>query len=93
MKRFWHKVKNYSHKNPYIVYGWIVVFTTYLVKRFPDLPNELIIMTLLSLFGIGKKIQSIEDNKTLQALEEEPTEENRKKYGKAPRQSFRSTRG
>jgi hypothetical protein len=68
LKKIWLAIKKYAHKNPAIAYGWLVVISTYIVKKFPDLPNELIAVSLLSLLGLGKRIQSIENEKTKEAL-------------------------
>ena len=72
----WYTIKKYAHKNPAIAYGWLVVISTYIVKQFPSLPNELIAVSLLSLLGLGKRVQSIEDGKTEEALYTNPPKEN-----------------
>jgi len=66
------KIKKALHKNPTIVYGWASVGATYVVKRYPDIPNELIILTLLSFLGLSHQVQRIEDKKTEEALYTEP---------------------
>lgn len=82
MKNLLKKIKKALHNNPTIVYGWASVGATYLVKKYPDIPNELIILTLLSFLGLSHKVQRIEDKKTEQALYTNPTKENN---GKTPR--------
>jgi hypothetical protein len=66
------RIKQYFHNNPMIAYGWLTVLTTYIVKRFPEIPNDLILLTLMTLFGLSLKVQKIEDNKTIEALYKEP---------------------
>jgi hypothetical protein len=62
----------YFHSNPMIAYGWLTVLTTYIVKKFPDIPNDLILLTLMTLFGLSIKVQKIENEKTKDALYKEP---------------------
>lgn len=76
LKKVWYSIKRYAHKNPALAYGWLVVLSTYIVRKFPGLPNELVAVTLLSLLGLGKRVQSIEDEKTEQALYTNPPKEN-----------------
>jgi hypothetical protein len=68
MSKFWKKIKRAIHKNPTIVYGWASVLSTYLVKQYPEVPNELVILTLLSFLGLSHQVQRIEDKKTEEAL-------------------------
>ena len=70
--KFKHKFKLYIHRNPAVVYGWIVVISTSIVKKYPNLPNELIVITILSIFGLSKQVQKVEDKKTQEALYTEP---------------------
>ena len=72
MSKLLKKIKKALHKNPTIVYGWASVGATYVVKRYPDIPNELIILTLLSFLGLSHQVQRIEDKKTEEALYTEP---------------------
>ena len=72
MTKFWKKIKRAIHKNPSIVYGWSSVLSTYLVKQYPEVPNELVILTLLSFLGLSHQVQRIEDKKTEEALYTEP---------------------
>jgi len=58
----------YFHNNPMIAYGWLTVLTTYIVKKFPDIPNDLVLLTLMTLFGLSVKVQKIENEKTKEAL-------------------------
>jgi hypothetical protein len=62
----------YFHNNPTVAYGWLTILTTYIVKKFPDIPNDLILLTLMTLFGLSIKVQKIEDNKIKDALYKEP---------------------
>ena len=62
----------YIHKYPAVVYGWITVISTFLVKRYPNIPNELIVITILSMFGLSKQVQKVEDKKTEEALYTDP---------------------
>jgi len=62
----------YFQNNPMIAYGWLTALTTYIVKKFPDIPNELVLLTLMTLFGLSVKVQKIENNKTNDALYKEP---------------------
>jgi len=55
-----------------IAYGWLTILTTYIVKRFPDIPNDLVLLTLMTLFGLSVKVQKIENDKTKEALYKEP---------------------
>ena len=64
--------KTYFHNNPMIAYGWLTVLTTYIVKKFPDIPNDLVLLTLMTLFGLSVKVQKIENDKTKDALYKEP---------------------
>ena len=68
MSKFWKKVKKAIHNNPTIIYGWASVGATYIVKKYPEIPNELIIFTLLSFLGLSHRVQKIEDKKTEEAL-------------------------
>jgi len=68
MSKLWKKIRKAIHKNPTIVYGWASVGSTYLVKKYPEIPNELIILTLLSFLGLSHQVQRIEDKKTQEAL-------------------------
>ena len=97
MKRKWKSflrkafkaINRYIRRNPAVVYGWITVITTFLVRRYPDLPSDLVALTILSLFGLSKTVQKVEDKKTQEALcGNLPKEE----YGKTPRQNSRKTR-
>lgn len=72
MLKLWKNIKKAIRKNPTIVYGWASVGATYLVKKYPDIPNELIILTLLSFLGLSHQVQRIEDKKTEEALYQEP---------------------
>jgi hypothetical protein len=55
-----------------IAYGWLTVLTTYIVKKFPDIPNDLVLLTLMTLFGLSVKVQKIENDKTKEALYKQP---------------------
>jgi hypothetical protein len=68
MSKLWKTIKRLLRKNPTIVYGWASVGATYIVKRYPDIPNELITLTLLSFLGLSHQIQRVEDKKTEEAL-------------------------
>ena len=68
MSRFLKKIKKLLRNNPTIVYGWASVGATYIVKQYPDIPNELITLTLLSFLGLSHQVQKIEDKKTEEAL-------------------------
>jgi hypothetical protein len=72
MTKLWRKIKKAIHKNPTIIYGWASVGATYLVKKYPEVPNELIILTLLSFLGLSHQVQRIEDKKTEEALYTQP---------------------
>jgi len=72
MSKFWKKIKKAMRDNPTIIYGWASVGATYIVKRYPDIPNELIILTLLSFLGLSHQVQKIEDKKTQEALYTQP---------------------
>jgi len=72
MLKFLKKIKKLLRNNPTIVYGWTSVGATYIVKRYPDIPNELITLTLLSFLGLSHQIQRIEDKKTQEALYTQP---------------------
>lgn len=72
MSKFWKKVRSAIHKNPTIVYGWASVISTYLVRNYPEIPNELIVLTLLSFLGLSHQVQRVEDKKTEEALYAKP---------------------
>jgi len=72
MVKLLKKIKKLLRNNPTIVYGWASVISTYVVKKYPDIPNDLIIVTLLSFIGLSHQIQRIEDKKTQEALYTEP---------------------
>jgi hypothetical protein len=55
-----------------IAYGWLTVLTTYIVKKFPDISNDLVLLTLMTLFGLSVKVQKIENEKTKEALYKQP---------------------
>jgi hypothetical protein len=65
-------IKEYFHNNPTVAYGWLTALTTYIVKKFPDIPNDLILLTLMTLFGLSVKVQKVENKKTEDALYKEP---------------------
>ena len=68
MKKFIKFIKRAIRHNPTIIYGWASVGSTYIVKKYPEIPNELIILTLLSFLGLSHQVQRIEDKKTEEAL-------------------------
>jgi O-antigen ligase len=68
VSKFWKFIKKAVKHNPTIVYGWASVGSTYIVKQYPEVPNELVILTLLSFLGLSHQVQRIEDKKTEEAL-------------------------
>ena len=68
MLQIYKTIKKLLRNNPTIVYGWASVGATYIVKKYPEIPNELITLTLLSFLGLSHQIQKIEDKKTKEAL-------------------------
>jgi hypothetical protein len=65
-------IRGYFHNNPMVAYGWLTALTTYIVKKFPEIPNDLILLTLMTLFGLSVKVQKVENRKTKDALYKEP---------------------
>jgi hypothetical protein len=65
-------LRRYTYTNPARIYSYLAVIATYVVRKFPEIPAELLILTAMTIIGVGDQVQRIEDRKTLKAFYELP---------------------
>ena len=61
-------MQRYAHKNPAKMYSYAAMLAVYTVKKFPEVPAELVIVIVMGFFGLGDQVQKIENHKTEEAL-------------------------
>ena len=66
------RLRKFVNTNPAIAYGWATVMAAYVVRSYPEIPKELIALTLLTMLGLSRQVQKIENKKTLEALYSDP---------------------
>ena len=71
-KKHVSRLKKLINANPAIAYGWATVIAAYLVRSYPEIPKELVAVTLLTMLGLSHQVQKIENKKTLDALNTNP---------------------
>ena len=55
-------------RNPARIYALGAALATFFARVYPDIPVEFVIILVLTLLGVGNRVQNIEDKKTLKAL-------------------------
>jgi len=73
MKKLVKSIKDFGRKNPARIYTFASIFSVYLAKKVPGLPIEVTILTIAALYGLGESVQRVENNKTKEALSQNPS--------------------
>lgn len=68
LKKLYQGVRRYAKKNPAKMYSYAAMLAVSVVKKFPEVPAELVIVIIMSFFGLGDQVQKIENSKTEEAL-------------------------
>ena len=68
MNNFFIKIKKFAKKNPARTYGYVAALGAYFAKTIPSFPQELFMLFLMGILGLGESVQRVEDKKTNEAL-------------------------
>ena len=71
------KVRRFLYRHPAQVYAYLFAIAAFVSRLYPEIPVEVVVVMLLGFLGLGNKVQSVENAKTLKALYMKPPKQKR----------------
>lgn len=62
------RLRRYLRRNPARVYSFCVALAAFISRMHPEIPTEVFVVVVLAILGVGNRVQTIEDRKTIKAL-------------------------